>query len=214
MIEPQAYEQAVTGASTVSLHQAEATPGRRPAAIGLAVLSAVAGTLVRLVPHTWNLTPSFASEFFAGARLRVWQAFGLALGMRALGDLLIYFFPFPGHGAAAQYYTSFLPWVYLSVVLNVGLGRLVGKTETGWKIGGVTLLAALQFFVITNFGTWASTDFYPKNLEGLTACFVAALGFFKYQLISYVVFVPVLFGAHAALTRSWFPNEQVAPAKA
>jgi hypothetical protein len=183
---------------------------RTPLALAVAGL----GSLVRLAPHPWNLSPSYAVEIFAGARLRAWHAFALALGIRGLCDLLIYLFPFPGQEGTARFYLSFLPWVYLSVVLNVVLGRLVRNTETSWKIGGVTLLAALQFFVITNFGTWIGSEIYPKNATGLLECYLAALPWFRNQFISYLVFVPVLFGAYAALVRMISAREHAAAAEA
>jgi hypothetical protein len=222
MSEPRAADQAETinccvaapaaGQEVVTQNQSVGT--RRPLALSLAVLGSLAGALVRLVPHGWNLSPSYAAEVFAGARLRAWQAFALALGVRAVTDLIIFLFPFPGQEGTWRFYISFLPWVYLSVVLNVCLGRLVRNTETGWKIGGITFLAALQFFVITNFGTWVGSDIYPKNLGGLVACYLAALPWFRNQFISYLIFVPVLFGAYAVLSRSLLLKERVATAEA
>jgi hypothetical protein len=182
---------------------------KRPMAIGLATLGSLAGALVRLVPHSWNLSPSYAAELYAGARLRAWQAFGLALGMRFVTDIIIYWTPFRGQEDSAAYYVTIMPWVYLSIALNVLLGRLVKNTEAPWKIGGVTLLASVQFFLVSNFGSWIGTPTYPKNLAGLIECYVAGLAWFSPSLISYIVFVPVLFGAHALLTRLAFPSERV-----
>jgi hypothetical protein len=184
---------------------------RRPLALSLAVLGAVAGALVRLVPHGWNLSPSYAAELYAGARLRAWQAFALALGVRAVTDLIIFCTPFRGQEDSSWFYLTIMPWVYLSIALNVCLGRLVRRTDVAWKIGGITLLASLQFFIVTNFGSWLGSPVYPKTVVGLIECYVAAIPWFAPSLISYLVFVPVLFGAHAALSRSLFPREQVAP---
>jgi hypothetical protein len=183
-------------------------PFVRPLATSLAII----GSLVRLVPHPWNLSPSYAVELFAGARMRAWQALSLALIARAVTDVAIFLTPFRGQEDSASYYLSFMPWVYLSVILNVCLGRLVRNTETAWKIGGVTLLATLQFFIVTNFGSWLGSPLYPKTLAGLIQCYVAALPWLTPTLISYVVFVPVFFGLHAVLSRSLFPRERVVPA--
>lgn len=180
-------------------------PFVRPMATGLALF----GSLIRLVPHSWNLSPSYAIELFAGARMRLWQAFALALTARAVTDLGIFLFPFRGQEDSAGFYLTFLPWVYLSVVLNVCLGRMVRHTETAWKIGGVTLLATLQFYIVTNFGSWLVSPDYPKTVGGLIQCYTLALPFLRPTLISYVIFVPIFFGAHAVLSRSLFPRERV-----
>lgn len=184
-------------------------PRVRPVAIGLAALGSLAGALVRLVPHAWNLSPSYAAEIFAGARLRLWQAFALALGTRVLTDAIIYCTPFRGQEDSARFYVTIMPWVYASIVLNVLLGRLVKNTQAAWKVAGVTLLASLQFFLISNFGSWIGTPTYPKNLAGLIECYVAGVPWFRDTLISYVVFAPVLFGAYAALTRFASSREDV-----
>ncbi len=180
-------------------------PFVKPMATGLALF----GSLIRLVPHGWNLSPSYAVELFAGARMRLWQAFVLALGARAVTDLGIFLFPFPGQEGTGWFYLTIMPWVYLSVILNVCLGRLVRRTEVAWKIGGVTLLAVLQFFLVTNFGSWLGSPIYQKTIAGLIECYVAALPWLTPTLISYVVFVPIFFGAHAVLSRSLFPRERV-----
>jgi hypothetical protein len=177
----------------------------RPLATGLAVLASV----VRWVPHGWNFSPTYAVEVFAGARMRLWHALVLALGFRAITDIGIFLFPFPGQEDSAGYYLSFMPWVYLSVLLNVLLGRLLQQTESAWKIGGVALLASVQFFVVTNFGSWLGSPLYPKTMAGLIECYTLGLPWFRPTLIANLVFVPVLFGAHALLARFAFPNERV-----
>ena len=190
----------------------ETTTTRRPLALTLAILGAVAGGLVRLVPHSWNLSPSYGAELFAGARLRAWQAFALALSTRAVVDVIIFCTPFRGQEDSSWYYLTIMPWVYLSIALNVCLGRFVRNTEVAWKLGALTLVASLQFFVVTNFGSWLGSPLYPKTVAGLIECFVAAIPWFTPSLISYIVFVPVLFGAYAALSRSLFPRERIVPA--
>ena len=39
--------------------------------------------------------------------------------------------------------------------------------NSGWKIALVCGLGSLQFYLITNFGHWLTTDMYPHTLEGV-----------------------------------------------
>tara|TARA_B100000242_G_C42713312_1_gene333377 strand:- start:240 stop:497 length:258 start_codon:yes stop_codon:yes gene_type:complete len=48
-------------------------------------------------------------------------------------------------------------------------------------------LGALLFFIITNFGVWLS-GLYGYNIEGIIKCYVLAIPFFGYTLISTLLF--------------------------
>jgi hypothetical protein len=184
----------------------------RPLAGGLTILAA----LVRLVPHPSNLTPVGALGLYGGARLPLAQALLLPLSLMALTDLLLHYVVYPG-------YPPFQPWVYASLGVNVFLGRLLRHTESPWKIAVVTLLASLQFFLLTNFGTWLDGPLYPQTFAGLMTCYAAALpfygpnappplGFFGNALLGDLFFTAALFGLHAWLARVAFPAERVSPA--
>ena len=45
-----------------------------------------------------------------------------------------------------------------------------------------------MFFVITNFGVWALTGMYEKNLNGLLYCYLLAIPFFTNTIISTIIF--------------------------
>lgn len=70
------------------------------------------------------------------------------------------------------------------------------KTKALTKISlatGSGLLSNFFFFFWTNFGVWYLTNMYTKNLNGLLSSYINALPFLKHQLISTLVFVPILF---------------------
>jgi hypothetical protein len=180
----------------------------------LATLLAVAVALFRLLPQIFrqlpylpNFSPFYAMDVFSGARLRSWHAFALPLAIRVLTDVLLLLFQ--GQMSEPAYYLSFLPFVYLSVICNVLLGRLLMSTESPVRIGGVLLLASAQFYLITNFGTWIGSNMYPHTLTGLIECYVVALPFFRNSTLAYCGFGALLFGAHALLSRTAFPAERV-----
>ena len=67
------------------------------------------------------------------------------------------------------------------------------------SIAGVTFLASVQFFIITNLGVWMMMPLYPHTTAGLLQCYLAAIPFFQYTLIGDLVFTPVLFLLHKVL---------------
>ena len=54
------------------------------------------------------------------------------------------------------------------------------------RISG-SLLGALLFFIITNFGVWSS-GMYGYSLESFFNCYLLAIPFFSYTLLSTIVF--------------------------
>jgi hypothetical protein len=50
------------------------------------------------------------------------------------------------------------------------------------------------FFAITNFGMWLFSGFYPRTVEGLETCFVAAIPFFQNTLAGDLFYATLLFG--------------------
>ncbi|HLN31410.1 MAG TPA: DUF6580 family putative transport protein [Gemmataceae bacterium] len=163
----------------------------------LAGTLAVAVGLLRLVPHAWNFTPSEAMEIFSGARLRTWHAFAIPLAVRLVTDLLL--LPIQGLVASFSLYVSFLPFVYLSIIFNVLLGRLLCRTKSPWKIGTVVLLGSVQFFLLTNFGSWIGSNMYPHTAAGLISAYWMGLPFFGSTLVGCFAYAAVLFGADAWL---------------
>ena len=117
----------------------------RPLAIGLTV----AGALARLMPHPWNFAPVGSISLFGGARLRGWQAFALPLALMAITDPLL-----GGYSVAT-------PFVYLSFLITVWVGRRLQGTENPFRIGSASVLCSVIFFVLSNFGTWLG--WYPHT---------------------------------------------------
>jgi hypothetical protein len=113
-----------------------------------------------------------------------------------VSDLLLWWMRGPS-------YTPFNPWVYGCFLLSVLWGLLFLRTGSAWRVGAVSVLVSVQFFLVTNFGVWlaASADpqavpegaviaykdipgypapaptGYARNLSGLGACYLAALPF-------------------------------------
>jgi hypothetical protein len=164
----------------------------RPLALSLTVLGAV----LRLLPHSPNFAPVGGMSLYAGARLRGWQAFALPLLMMAVTDPIL-----GGYSIAT-------PFVYLSFMISVWIGRRLQATESPFRIGAACLVCSAQFFLISNFATWLGT-FYPHTWAGLALCFTQAIPFFGRTLAGDLFYSAVLFGLHAWLSRTVRTAERV-----
>jgi len=166
----------------------------RPLAAGLTVV----GGLARFAQNL-NFAPVGALSLFAGARLRGWQAYLLPIALMAITD------PFRGG------YSFATPFVYASFLINVWLGSHLRSTESTRRIGGLALIGSAQFFLLSNFGTWASpTAPYAHSFGGLISCYIAAIPFFRNTLLSDLLYTAVFFGLHALLSRTVVRSERVA----
>ncbi len=124
----------------------------RPLALSLTVL----GALIRLIPHPPNFAPVGGMSLYAGARLRGWQAFALPLVLMAVTDPLM-----GGYSVAT-------PLIYCSFLINVWIGRRLQSTESPLRIGAACLACSVQFFLISNFGTWLGS-YYAHTWSGAGA---------------------------------------------
>ena len=149
----------------------------------LALLAAiVAAAAMRLVPHPPNFTPIGAMALFSGAYLgRRALAFVAPLAALLLSDLVLGFY----HGQAT---------VYFSVALIVMIGMVALKRVSPLRVGGAAITSSVLFFVITNFGMWLFSGFYPRTLPGLEACYIAAVPFFQNTLAGDLFYATLLFG--------------------
>ncbi len=142
--------------------------------------------------YPWNFSPLLPIALFGGAVFaqRHWAVL-LPLSAWFLGDLGIW--AITGHADWAFYPGQV--FVYLAVVLSVALGFAVRRRLGAGSIAMAGFLGAVQFFLLTNFAVWALGGgvTYPLTANGLLACYVAALPFFRNTLISMAVFLPVLF---------------------
>jgi hypothetical protein len=178
----------------------------------------VLAAALRLAPHPWNFTPVGAIALFSGAMVRDRRlAFLFPLLVMFATDAIIGF-------------NKLSPLVYASFLLSVLIGRTVVGTRFSLprrtkgesprakresqpgappttkervvpRIAAATLLGALQFFLITNFGVWAFLNSYPRTSAGLAACYLAGVPFFWNTLASDALYATLLFGGFALAER-------------
>lgn len=174
-------------------------PKWRPAALSLTVFGAIA----RLLPHPPNFAPVGATSVFSGARLPGWQAYLVPMALMAVTDPIIN----AAYGLPA--FSAGRLWVYAAFLVSVWIGRRVRRTENVGRLAAALFANSVQFFLITNFGSWLGNPVYAQNAGGLAACYIAALPFFAWTVLGDFSYGAALFGLHAWLTRRIATAERV-----
>jgi hypothetical protein len=83
----------------------------------------------------------------------------------------------------------------------VGIGLWLRSRRKPALIAGAALTSSILFFILTNFGVWASGHLYPKTWAGLVTCYTAALPFFRNSLEGDLLYTLILFGGFALMER-------------
>ena len=145
------------------------------------------GFLARLAPHPANVTPVAALALFGGSMLPAGWAVSLPLATLVASDVAI-----------GLHHVIAFTWI--SFAATGLLGRWIARRPTAGRIVAASLIASVGFFLVTNFGVWWLGDdgrMYPRTLEGLWTCYVAALPFFRNSLIGDLAYTAGLFGLYA-----------------
>jgi hypothetical protein len=156
----------------------------------LALLAAiVAAAAMRLVPHPPNFSPMAAMALFSGAYMpKRALSFIAPFGALLLSDVVLGFY-------------AGMSFVYCSFALTLLIGWAIAARKTPLAIGAAAVASSLVFFVLTNFGMWAFSGFYPLTSTGLLACFAAAIPFFQNTLAGDLFYTALLFGGFALAER-------------
>ncbi|HEX3422778.1 MAG TPA: DUF6580 family putative transport protein [Sphingomicrobium sp.] len=151
----------------------------RLAALLFAIFVAAA---LRLLPHPPNFSPIDSMALFSGAYLgRRAFAFAAPLAALLLSDVVLGFY----HGMVT---------VYATVALIVLIGWWLSSRKTPLRIAAAAVASSVTFFVITNFGMWLFSGFYPVTPAGLVACYTAAIPFFQGTIAGDLFYSVLLFG--------------------
>ena len=154
------------------------------------LLIIILAAVTRLIPHPPNFTPIIAIGLFGGAYIQNRSlAVLIPIGAMFLSDLLLGL-----HGT--------IYWIYGSLVLVAMLGMLLRNRVTIRNCAAAALSGSFLFFFITNFGVWLSSGYYPKNIEGILACYTMALPFLGNTIGGSLFYSAVIFGGYELLKRS------------
>ncbi len=151
---------------------------------------ALFAVLIRLLPHAPNFAPLGALALFAGMtgdRHKI----GLPLAAVFATDWVLGFYPG-------------LVWVYLSYGLLFFTGYWTRQANGMKKLMGIPVTGSVLFYLVSNFGVWASGSMYPPTWSGLVECYAAGLPFFRNTIVSDLVYFNA-FVAAATLALQWRP---------
>ena len=143
------------------------------------------GIVCRLLPHAWNFTPIMAIALFAGVYLGKRYALILPIAAMFIGDMFIGF-----------YFWKLMLVIYICFAIIGLLGLAIKKYKSAETILAGSILAAVIFFLATNWAVWQFSSWYTKNLAGLMQCYILALPFFKNTLLGNIFYSGVLFGSY------------------
>jgi len=169
------------------------------------IVMAAGARIVNTELGLYNFAPLVALGVFSGAVIKDKK---YAFMVPVLGQLI-----------ADTYFQLFtkIPGFYIGEIFNYA--GLVAATALGMRMGqpkavkvlGFTLGGSLVFFILSNFGMWA-TGYYGYTFGGLVETYVAGLPFLKNTIIGDLVGGVLFFGLYALLQRALVAKTQKATA--
>jgi len=167
------------------------------------------GILLRLAPHVPNFSSISATALFAGSKLKKRYAFILPLVAMMISDYLVLyvnpfqapFFNFSQVQPLTTMFHSTTMFVWGSFMLSGLIGLWLRKNPRTSNILTASLLASIQFFIITNFGVWAMGA-YNRGLDGLLTSYAMGLPFLRWTLLGDLFYTSVFFGTYALATKA------------
>ena len=129
----------------------------------------------RFIPHPPNFTSLMALSFYVPALLGVKFLPALIICF-GLTDLFLGF-----HGVMLFTWGSI---IFIGLISHKFIKSIYSR------ISGA-LFGALIFFIVTNFGVW-SKGMYGYSVEGLLVCYINAIPFFAYSVVSTFIFASII----------------------
>ncbi|MFA5770588.1 MAG: DUF6580 family putative transport protein [Patescibacteria group bacterium] len=126
--------------------------------------------VARLIPHAPNFAPIGGLALFSGANFKNRIALLIPLAAMFISDIFLGFH-------------KTIPYIYVSFIIITLIGGLI-KNNKWQSILKASLVSSILFFLITNFGVWATGSMYQKNLFGLAQSYVMGIPFFRNTIIS------------------------------
>ncbi len=155
----------------------------------LAIVLVIAGAGSRLLHLPPNIAAVTGVTIFAGFAIRnLWLALAVPLAAMALADVVLGWYPD-------------MVFTYAGMAAGVFLARALLHPLTPVRLIGVTFAASLVFFILSNLGVFVG-GYYGYSVQGLIACYVAALPFWQNSLIADFTSTALVFAIYLALGRA------------
>lgn len=174
----------------------------------------IAAAFTRLFPHAPNFTAVGAMAIFGGSVVKDKRlGFLLPIGALLLSDICLQLFTeTKGFYGTTQYF------VYTAFIVITALATFMQKRSVA-TIALAAVWSGAIFFVLSNLGVWAASNFYPTSLAGLGACYAAAIPFYKNELFGNFIlnsvmgnafYSALLFGAYTIMERKTTMQKAIA----
>ena len=159
----------------------------------LALALIVLGVLSRLIPHPPNMTAVVGVSLLGAYAIRnAWLAALVPLAVMALADIVL------------GWHSAML-FTYAGMLGAFAIGRWLLPRVSAVRLTGAALLSSLVFFLVSNFGVWLG-GYYGPGLEGLIACYAAAIPFWGNSLVGDIGSTAILFGLYLFARRYTGPQ--------
>jgi len=165
----------------------------------LIVVAILSRFLLAAFPHPewFNFTALGGALLYFGAR-RPWREMLAPLAALIATDYLltteVYAYPFRWDG----YVTT---WAWYAMAMALGWILLHART-TVVRVAAAIVLGPTSFFILSDYAVWAGSQMYPHTLSGLRDCYIAALPFYRNDLISTGIVAGLAFGIPVLLGRT------------
>ena len=164
---------------------------------GFIIVLIVVSAILRILPHLPNVTPLAAMGVFGAAYLKDrWQAFLIPFLALFFSDLYLNNVIYAGMFKTSGFVWITSAWIYVAFGLAILASQTILKTVQTKNIVVASIASSVLFFIVTNLSVFFETNMYPKNIAGLTACFVAAIPYFGNTMMGDLFFCGVLFGIY------------------
>jgi hypothetical protein len=162
-----------------------------------------------------GFAPQIAMALFAGSISKDKRfAFLFPILSLFISDLLYQFLYSQGLSTIKGFYHG--QWQnYLLIASITIIGFFINKNKIGQIFVG-SLAGAVYFFLISNFMVWVGGGWdinnqpYPRSFSGLMLCYSEALPFFKWSVLSTLLFNGIFFGSFYLLGKSVLKKEMQA----
>ena len=159
-----------------------------------------------------GFAPQIAMALFAGSICKDKRfAFLFPVLSLFISDLIYQILYIQGLSTIKGFYSG--QWQnYLLIASITIIGFFINKNRIGQIFIG-SLAGAVYFFLISNFMVWVGGGWdinnqpYPRSFNGLILCFSEALPFFKWSVLSTLIFNGIFFGSFYLLGKSVLKKE-------
>ena len=165
---------------------------------GILSIIILLAAFTRIMPHPPNFSPMAAIGLFGAAHFaKKWQAFFIPLLGIWLSDLVINNFFYRNSDSSIVWFYNGFYWQYISYIIIIFTGLFIFNKGVSLSktFSGIVGSSGI-FFLVSNFGVWAGSGMYSKNIAGLISCYIAGIPFMNNTIISDFLFTTVLFGSY------------------